>query len=118
VARRAVAAASLTVAAVEVITMTEPARNRRPGPAAVLWGSIALFGVLFALLTYQLSAGAGSSLGGSASAGARPVQVRRVIKRRIVTTIVPTPGANTVGTGPVSSSSYSSGSEPVTTSAS
>lgn len=98
--------------------MTEPSRNRRPGPGAVLWGSVALFGALFALLTYQLSAGATTSFGGSASASARPVQVRKVIKRRVVTTIVPTPGANTVSNGPVSSSSYGSGTEPVTTSAS
>jgi hypothetical protein len=98
--------------------MTEGRPARRPGPAAVLWGSIALFAILFALLTYQLSAGANASLGGS-SAAARPVRVRKVIKRRIVTTIVPTPGANTVVSGPASSSYSSSGAAaPITTSAS
>lgn len=95
--------------------MTEARRTRRPGPGAVLWGSIALFAVLFALLTYQLSAASGPSLGATAS---RPVQVRKVIKRRVVTTIVPTPGANTVSSGPVTSSVASSGAAPVTTSAS
>ncbi len=97
--------------------MTEARRTRRPGPAAVLWGSVALFAVLFTLLTYQLSASAGPSLSGS-TAAARPVQVRRVIKRRVVTTIVPTPGANTITSGPVTSSVAASGTVPVTTGAS
>jgi hypothetical protein len=98
--------------------MTDGRPARRPSPGSVLWGSIALFAALFALLTYQLSIGADPSLSGSASAAARPVVLRKVIKRRIVTTIVPTPGANTVSNGPLNSSGYSSGSEPVTTSAS
>lgn len=97
--------------------MTDPRRARRPGPATVLWGSIALFAVLFALLTYQLSAGSSSALTGS-TASARPIQVRKVIKRRVVTTIVPTPGPSTVTSGPVTSSVASSGPAPVTTSAS
>jgi hypothetical protein len=96
--------------------MTDARRNRRPGPGAVLWGSVALFGVLFALLTYQLSIGADPSLSGSTATATGPVQVRKVIKRRIVTTVVPTPGKNSIVSGPASSSSY--GAEPVTTSAS
>jgi len=97
--------------------MTERRPVRRPGPGAVLWGSIALFAVLFAFLTYQLSIGADPSLSG-ATASAPPVLVRKVIKRKVVTTVVPSPGANTVSAGPSSASSYSSGSEPITTSAS
>jgi len=94
--------------------MTERARARRPSPALVLWGSIALFAVLFALLTYQLSA---------ASAPApKPVLVRKVIKRRVVTTVFPTAGPSTVSSGPVTTSSAPappvSGAAPVTTSAS
>ncbi len=97
--------------------MTEKARaSRRPSPAVVLWGSVALFAALFALLTYQLSNGSDPSLGG-ATATSAPVQVRKVIKRRIVTTIVPTPGVNSVSAGPASSSE-SGTTEPVTTSAS
>lgn len=91
-------------------------RSRRPGPAAVLWGSVALFAALFAFLTYQLSTGKGLSLGGATAS--RPVLVRKVVKRRVVTTIVPTPGRSTVTSGPVSSSYSSSGAAPVTTSAS
>ena len=92
----------------------ERARTRRPSPALVLWGSVALFAVLFAVLTYQLSA---------ASAPApQPVLVRKVIKRRVVTTYVPTPGTSTVTSGPVTTSAGSAGSAsgaaPVTTSAS
>jgi hypothetical protein len=66
--------------------MTEPRRRaRRPGFGPVLWGSVALFAVLFSLLTYQLSA---------ASAPApRPVVQRKVIQRRVVTTVVPAPGS-------------------------
>ncbi len=96
------------------MAMTERARTRRPSPALVLWGSVALFAVLFAVLTYKLSA---------ASAPApQQVLVRKVIKRRVVTTFVPAPGASTVTSGPVTTSSASavsaSGAAPVTTSAS
>ncbi len=87
-------------------------RSRRPGPAAVLWGSVALFAALFALLTYQLSTGKDPSL--SSASAARPVLVRKVVKRRVVTTVVPTPGASTVTSGPVTSSYSSSGAAPVT----
>lgn len=96
--------------------MTEARQARKPSPRLVLWGSVALFAALFALLTYQLGSGADPALSG-ATATTQPVQVRKVIKRRIVTTIVPTPGANSVVAGPSSSSSYGA-SEPVTTSAS
>jgi hypothetical protein len=91
--------------------MTDRPRARRPGPALVIWGSIVLFAVMFAFLTYQLSAGLASS-------APRPVLVRKVIKRRVVTTVVPTPGPSTVTAGPVSSAYSSSGAAPVTTSAS
>ena len=101
--------------------MTDARRSaRRPGPGLVLWGSVALFAVLFALLTYQLSAGSDPSLSGATAAA--PVQVRKVIKRRIVTTIVPSPGTTSVSSGPATSSSAESSveapAEPVTTSAS
>lgn len=97
--------------------MTDARRaKRRPGPAAVFWGSVALFAVLFALLTFQLSSGSDPSLSGATAAA--PVQVRKLIKRRIVTTVVPTPGATSVSTGPVSSSTAEAPAEPVTTSAS
>lgn len=87
--------------------MTEArASKRRPGGAPVFWASVALFAVLFAVLTYQLS---------SVPAPQSPqVQVRKVVKRRVVTTIVPTPGANSVSAGPVSSSFSSSGAAAVT----
>jgi len=91
---------------------TEPARkSRRPGPALVIWSSIALFGVLFALLTYQLSA--------SQPAPPRPVVVRKVLKRRVVTTYVPTPGRNSVSSsGALAAESSSPSYAPVTTGAS
>ena len=87
----------------------DPRRPRRPGPALVIWGSIALFAVLFAVFTYQLSA---------PSEPTQQVLVRKVIKRRVVTTVVPTPGVSTVTAGPAVSSQSSSGVAPVTTSAS
>ncbi len=94
--------------------MTESRRPRRPGPAAVLWGSLALFLALFALLTYQLAA--------STPPPPRPVLVRKLIKRRVVTTVVPTPGATTVSGGAVVTGSApefaSSEAAPVTTGAS
>jgi hypothetical protein len=78
-----------------------------------MWGSIALFAVLFALLTYQLSA--------ASTPAPQQVLVRKVIKRRVVTTIAPEPAAGSTA-GPVVTSSApevsSSGSAPVTTSAS
>ncbi len=94
--------------------MTEPRRPRRPSPAPIFWGSLALFAVLFALLTYRLA--------GSTEPAPRPVLVRKVIKKRVVTTVVPTPGATGVSGAPVVSSSApevaSSGATPVTTGAS
>jgi hypothetical protein len=88
-------------------------RGRRPGPALVIWGTIALFAAMFALLTYQLSAS-------EAPTAPRPVLVRRVIKRRVVTTILPTPGRSSVTSsgGAITSSVSSSGYAPVTTGAS
>jgi len=76
----------------------------------VVWGSIALFAVLFALFTYQLSA---------PSQPRQHVLVRKVVKRRVVTTVVPTPGESTVTSGPaVSSTQSTTGAAPVATSAS
>lgn len=78
--------------------MTERPRTvRRPSPALVVWSSI----VLFALLTYQLSA--------SQPPTPRPVLVRKVVKRRVVTTVVPSPGRNTVSS---SGGSLAEGSSP------
>lgn len=94
--------------------VTESRRARRPGSAPVLWGSLALFLALFALLTYQLAA--------STPPPPRPVLVRKVIKRRVVTTVLPTPGATSVSGGPVVTGSApeltSSEAAPVTTGAS
>lgn len=88
----------------------ESRRPHRPGPATVIWGSVALFGVLFALFTYQLSA---------PSQPQQQVLVRKLVKRRIVTTVVPTPGESTVTAGPaVSSTQSTTGAAPVATSAS
>jgi hypothetical protein len=81
--------------------MTERSRARRPRPAPVIWGSVVLFAVLFAFLTYQLAVGRDPALGAKASASdRRPVVIRRVIKHRIVTTVVPTPGVSSVSSAP------------------
>lgn len=86
-------------------------RSRRPSPALVVWSSIALFAVLFAVLTYQL--------GSSQPPAPRPVLVRKVLKRRVITTYLPTPGQNTVSSsGAVAGETGSAGSAPVTTGAS
>jgi hypothetical protein len=64
--------------------MTErTARRRRPPAAPVVWGSIALFAVLFAMLAYQLSSQA------AGAAERRQVIARKVIAKRVVKTIVP-----------------------------
>jgi hypothetical protein len=91
--------------------VTENPRRRKPGPGLVIWGSVALFAVMFALLTHQLSA--------AQAPASRPVVVRQVVKRRVVTTIVPTPGRSSVtSSGPVTSSAPSTEYAPVTTGAS
>ena len=94
----------------------QPRPRRKPGGALVFWASAALFAVLFALLTFQLSAGTT----GTTTTAARPVQVRKVIKRRIVTTVVPSPGVNRVVSGPATSSESAAEvpAEPITTSTS
>jgi hypothetical protein len=85
-------------------------RSRRPGPAAVIWGSVALFAVLFALFTYQLSAAPGPPR--------QHVLVRKLVKRQVITTVVPTPGESSVTAGPVSSTQSTSGTAPIATVAS
>jgi len=91
--------------------VTERTRSRRPGPSLVIWSSIALFGVLFALLTYQL--------GAAQPPPPRPVVVHKVLKRRVVTTILPTPGRNSVSSsGAIAGETSSAGYAPVTTGAS
>jgi hypothetical protein len=69
----------------------------------VIWGSIALFAVLFALLAYRLGAGGDPSLGGATAS--RPVLVRKIVKRRVVTTVVPGSGPSGVSGAPVATSS-------------
>jgi hypothetical protein len=86
-----------------------PAPRRRPGAGAIIWGSVALFAVMFALITNQLAAGQPPP--------SRPVVVRKVLKRRVVTTILPTPGRSQVSSGPLSGS-MSSAYAPVTTASS
>lgn len=87
-----------------------PAR-RRPGAGPVLWGSVVLFAVMFALLTSRLTA--------EQPQPPRPVVVRNVLKRRVVTTYVPTAGKSSVSTsGGTLTSAPSTGYAPVTTSAS
>ena len=111
--------------------MTEPpvrtARRpapRRPGPGAVIWGSVALFAVTFGFLTSQLANGNDPSLSKQAATQSTPrkVLVRRVIKRRVVTRVVPAPGPTSVSAGPVSTSAApvvaAPAPAPVTTSAS
>lgn len=84
--------------------------RRRPSPRVVVWGSIVLFAVMFALLTRQLSA--------SQAPAPRPVLVRTVVKRRVVTTWVPTPGRSTVSaSGPIATAAAPAYA-PVTTGAS
>lgn len=91
--------------------MTESRRPRKPSSLPVFWGSLALFAILFAVLTYQLSA--------ASSPAPQPVLVRKVIKRRVVTTVLPTPGATTVSSSPIATSSAPAlAGEPVTTGAS
>ena len=75
----------------------KPRRRRRPGPGAVIWGSVASFAALFGFLTYQLTSGHDPALGASAGqpGKAQKVLVRRVIHRRVVTTVIPpTSGAS------------------------
>lgn len=102
--------------------MTERRRVRRPGPAPVIWGSIALFAAMFALLAYQLAVGKDPALGAKASAAAdpRPVLIRRVVKHRIVTTVVPTPGPSSVSSAPATAAPVpiTAAPAPVVTSAS
>jgi hypothetical protein len=101
-------------AAVEgAAAMTDPTRAGGPRASLVFWGSILLFAAFFALLVYRFSGEQSPS-----AATAPAVQVRKVIERRVISTVVPSPGRNSVSSGPASSASYSSGAEPVVTSAS
>jgi len=92
--------------------MTERARPaRRPSASLVVWTSIVLFAVLFAVLTYQLSA--------AQPPPPRPVVLRKVVKRRVITTVVPSPGRNSVSSsGAVTAEAGAPAYAPVTTGAS
>jgi hypothetical protein len=93
-----------------VTEQADPSR-RRLGIGPVIWGSVALFAALFALLTYQLSA--------AQAPAPRPVLVRKVVKRRVVATIVPTPGRSGVTTSDrVAAAAPPTEYAPVTTAAS
>jgi hypothetical protein len=103
--------------------MTEARARRRPSSRLVIWGSVALFAALLALLAFQL----GSGGTGGAQTASRPVEVRKVIVRRVVTTVAPAAGesaaapAETVSSAPVStltSAPAPEPAEPVTTGAS
>jgi hypothetical protein len=88
--------------------MTERAATRprrRPRPAAVIWSSLLLFALLFALLTYRLAA--------EAAPPPRPEVVRKVIEKRVVTTVHPTPGEDSVSEAPAVSEPTPEGPEPV-----
>ncbi len=102
----------MTAAATVTMTEPRPPRPPRSGGTAVFWSSAVLFAVLFALLTFQLSDGSGTT---ASTASARPVQVRKVIKRRIVTTVVPSPGVNRISRGPATTSATEAPIEPITT---
>ena len=95
-----------------------PRPRRRPRPAAVIWGSLGLFAVLFSLLTYQLS----SAWTATTQVTKRPIVVRKVIRRRVVTTLVPSATGGTTRTAsslPATSAvSAAPAPAPVTTSAS
>jgi hypothetical protein len=94
-----------------------PAAGAKPGGGAgatVFWASLALFAVLFAVLTYQLSRGGAPGT----TTASRPVQVRKVIKRRVVTTVIPSPGVDRVTSGPATTTGGEIPTEPITTSTS
>jgi hypothetical protein len=72
--------------------MTEPAakaraRVRKPGPGAVILGSLALFFVVLALLAFQMRAGHEPSL---AAGSPQPLAPHRVLVRRVIITRVVT----------------------------
>lgn len=62
--------------------MTEPRRSRRPPAGPVVWGSFALFAVLFVLLSFRVEAE------GSGTKATQNVQVRKILERRVVTHVV------------------------------
>lgn len=95
-----------------------PARGLRPGPGAVIWGSVASFAVLFGFLTNQLRSGNDPALGASVAKPAGKPQkalVRKVIKRRIVATPVPKAAGGSTGSGLSSGPSATPPSAPVVT---
>ncbi len=106
---------------------SKAARRRRPGPGAVIWGSVAAFAVLFGFLTAQLRGGNDPAIGatGATTGKAGKVLVRRVIHRRVVTTVIPASSGGAGGTSvssssapTVTASAPAAPAAPVTTSAS
>lgn len=97
----AAASTRATVAATTDRPSRRPARRRRPGPGAVVAGSVALFVAVLTLMAVQLRAGRDPALG-AAAVSARPVRhivVHRVVIRRVITVIPSPEGDDTSGGG-------------------
>jgi hypothetical protein len=96
---------------------TPRSRERKPRPLPTVLAALAVFGVAFEFLAFQLSAGKDPAIGAGAAASA-PIARTRPAKKLVITKVIPAAGG-AVGS---SSSQTSSGSvaapAPVTTSSS
>ncbi len=94
---------------------TPPAR-RRPRALPTFLAAIALFGVIFELLAFQLASGHDPAVSGSAAqaVATKPAPNKRVVVTRVVTDVVPAqPTASSTPTATASTSApVSSGSAP------
>lgn len=90
-------------------------RPRKPGPVPTVLAALAVFGVAFEFLAFQLTAGKDPAVGTGLAAGAL---VTRPAKKLVITKVIPARGTVGGSTSSQSSSGSVAAPAPVTTSSS
>jgi len=90
-------------------------RPRKPGPVPTVLAALAVFGVAFEFLAFQLTAGKDPAVGTGLAAG---TPVTRPAKKLVITKVIPASGTVGGSTSSQSSSGSVAAPAPVTTSSS
>ena len=95
----------------------ERPRPRKPRPLPTVMAALAVFGVAFEFLAFQLSSGRDPAVGAGIAAGA-PAPQSRPAKKIVITKVIPASGGTSGSTSSYSSSGSVAAPAPVTTSSS
>ncbi len=95
----------------------ERPRPRKPRPLPTVMAALAVFGVAFEFLAFQLSSGRDPAVGAGVTAGA-PAAQSRPAKKIVITKVIPASGGTSGSTSSYSSSGSVAAPAPVATSSS